>query len=190
MLSQAVLLEDGASVEVGTIGNEGMLGLSLFHDAAVTRTRTVCQLPTEAFRLGASAFHELTRGSDAVHSLLHRYVQARYEQLIQTAACNRHHTTKARCARWLLTTRDRAQADHFPLTHELLSNLLDVRRATITLTANALQQEGCIRYSRGQLTILDRRGLERTACECYRTIKQIYDRLLGEPDRIPAGGER
>jgi CRP-like cAMP-binding protein len=189
MLSQAVLLEDGASVEVGTVGNEGMLGLSLFHASAVARTRTVCQLPSEALRLVASAFQELIRGSDAVHYLLHRYVQARYEQLIQTAACNRHHSTKARCARWLLTTQDRAQADRFPLTHEFLSGMLDVRRATITLTANALQQEGYIRYSRGQLTILDRPGLERTACECYRTIKQIYDRLFGEPDRMSGGRE-
>jgi len=179
MLSLTALLEDGASVEVGTVGNEGMVGLALFLDSAIARTNTVCQLPGEALRLDAAEFVERVHGSEAFHHLLHRYAQARYAQVVQNAACNRHHGTKARFARWLLAAHDRAQDDHFPLTHEFLSNRLDVRRATITLTASALQQAGLIRYSRGHLTILDRPGLERTACECYQTVRQIYDRLLG-----------
>jgi CRP-like cAMP-binding protein len=178
MLALVVMLEDGAGVEVATIGNEGMAGLPLLLASVSTRTWTVCQLPGEALRLEASAFEELVRGSGALQRLLYRYAQVRYDQMVQNAACNRHHGTKARCARWLLTTRDRVEADQFPVTHEFLSSMLDVRRSTITLTASALQKAGFIRYSRGQLTILDRRGLETIACECYRAVKQIYDRLL------------
>jgi len=189
MLGLVFLLEDGAGVEVATIGNEGMVGLPLLLASASTRTWTVCQLPGEALRLEASAFGELVRGSGAFQRLLYRYVQVRYEQMVQNSACNRHHSTKARCARWLLTTQDRVQADQFPVTHELLSTMLDVRRSTISLIASALQKAGFIRYSRGQLRVLDRPGLETMACECYRAVKQISDRLLGEPGRFLGGSD-
>jgi len=178
MLSLIVVLEDGAGVEVTTVGNEGMVGLPLFLGPAVNRTRVVCQLPGEAVRLDASTFTEMTRSSEAFHRLLHYYAQMRYEHVLQTAACNRHHSAEERCARWLLLTHDRVQTDQFPLTHEFLANMLDVRRSTITLTATALQHAGLIRYGRGQVTVLDRDGLETIACECYRAIKQTYDRLL------------
>jgi CRP-like cAMP-binding protein len=178
MLVLVAQLDDGAGVGVATIGNEGMVGLPLILASASTRTWTVCKLPGEALRLEASTFEELVQGSGAFRRLLYGYVHARYDQMVQNAACNRHHSTKARCVRWLLATQDRVQADQFPLTHEFLSNMLGVRRTTISLTASALQQAGLIRYRRGQLTILDRPGLEIIACECYRTVKQIYARLL------------
>jgi CRP-like cAMP-binding protein len=178
MLSLIVVLEDGAGVEVATVGNEGMVGLPLFLGPAIARTRAVCQLPCEAVRLDAAAFTELVRSSDAFQRLLHQYAQTRYDQVIQTAACNRHHSAEERCARWLLLTHDRMQADQFPLTHEFLASMLDVRRSTVTVTANALQQAGFIRYNRGQVTVLDRAGLETIACECYRAIKQTYAPLL------------
>jgi CRP-like cAMP-binding protein len=155
-----------------------MVGLPLFLGPAINRTRAVCQLQCEAVRLDASAFTEFVRSSDTFHRLLHQYAQTRYETVLQTAACNRHHSAEERCARWLLTTHDRVETDHFPITHEFLANILDVRRSTITLTASALQHAGFIRYSRGQVTILDRDGLETIACECYRVIGQTYGRLL------------
>jgi CRP-like cAMP-binding protein len=178
MLSLIVVLGDGAGVEVGTVGNEGMVGLPLFLGPPVAPTRAVCQLPSDAVRLDAAAFTALVRSSDAFQRVLCQYAQMRYAQVIQTAACNRHHGAEERCARWLLLTHDRMQADEFPITHEFLASMLDVCRTTITLTASALQHAGFIRYHRGQVTILDRLGLETVACECYRTIKHTYERLL------------
>ncbi len=179
MVSLLVPMEDGAAVEIATVGNEGLLGMALFLGPSTSQLEAVCQIAGEAARMEAAAFREMVEQSRALHRLLHGYAQARFDQVVQTAACNRHHSTEERCARWLLMTQDRVLGDTFPLTHELLAHMLDVRRATVTLVASALQHAGYIRYARGRVTVLDRAGLEAVACECYRRVRATYERLIG-----------
>jgi CRP-like cAMP-binding protein len=179
MLSLLIVMEDGASVEVATVGNEGIVGLSVVLGRSISHTQTICQIAGDAMRLEVPAFREAAGMGSTLMRVLLGYAQARYDHVTQTAACNRHHSTEERCARWLLMTRDRVRGDHFPLTHEFLASILDVRRSTITLTASALQHAGLIRYRRGYVTILDRPGLEAVACECYWRIRATYDHLLG-----------
>jgi CRP-like cAMP-binding protein len=178
MISLLVIMDDGASIEVAAVGNEGIVGLPLFLGATVGGTQAVVQLPGGAARMGAQAFLAAAVDSSRLRHLLLRYTQARFDQVVQTAACNRHHSTDERCARWLLMIQDRVLAHTFPLTHEFLASMLDVRRATITEVASDFQRSGLIRYARGQITVLDRPGLEAVACECYRIVRQTYDRLL------------
>jgi CRP-like cAMP-binding protein len=175
-----LLARDGsrASMEVGVVGREGMADLSVFLGAAVASTRSIVQVPGEALRIRAEKFRVLVGRDSKLHELLLRYVHVFLVQLTQGLACNALHSVEKRLCRWLLTVNDRAACDRFPLTHEFLAAMLGVRRATVTDAARRLRKAGFIRYGGGQLTVLDRRGLERTACSCYRVIKAELNRLL------------
>jgi CRP-like cAMP-binding protein len=171
--------ESDAAVELATVGNEGMVGLPVFLGTGISPVIAICQVPGESLRMPAEVFKDVIRSNDALHGLLHRYTLALLVQIGQGNACNRLHPVEARCARWLLMTHDRVRADQYLLTHEFLAQMLGVRRASVTTAAGHLQQAQLIRYRRGVITVLDRKGLESAACVCYRIIKEEYDRLLG-----------
>jgi len=169
----------GDSVEVATIGCEGMVGLPLFLGADKAAAEVFIQVPGEGLQLSATQFkYHLGREPSLFKSLL-KYTQALLTQVAQCSACNVYHTVEARCARWLLQTHDRVKGDDFPLTHEFLGLMLGVRRATVTEAAQALQSRKLISYSRGIIEVLNRKGLEAAGCECYQLINSEYDRLLG-----------
>ena len=171
-------MADGAAVEVGTIGNEGMAGLAAYLDAEASESQTFCQLPGAALRVPAAVVTEAA-ARRGVRRLLNRYAQAYLTLVAQGAACNRLHHIEARCARWLLTTHDRVGgADAFPLKQEFLAVMLGVRRPGVTVAAGALQDAGLIRYRRGGVRVLDRAGLEAASCECYGIVRRHFDRLL------------
>lgn len=178
VISLLILMEDGSAVEVGTVGNEGMGGLPLFLGAERIPGLAISQVPGEAMRMKADVFkREVTPGSP-LHYTLQRYTQTLFNQISQTAACNRLHSVEERCCRWLLMTHDRVGKNDFPLTQEFLSEMLGVRRASVSVVAATLQRAGFIRYSRGKITILDREGLESASCECYKIVKAEFERLL------------
>ena len=180
VLSWLAVLEDGSSVEVATIGNEGMTGIRLLLGAETAPARVIVQVPGSAMRLSSAQLKVATfrRDSSLVH-ILHRYLSAFLTQVTQSVACNTLHPLVQRLARWLLMTHDRVQADQFPLTHELLAMMLGVRRASVTEVARKLQNAGLIRYVHGKITVLNRAGLEAASCECYRAVKKDFDELLG-----------
>ena len=168
------------TVEVGTIGNEGMAGLSVFLDADAATSKTFVQVPGHAKRINAEIFATQADERRGLRQILHRYTHAFLTQVAQTASCNRMHEVQERCARWLLMTHDRVEgSDSFPLTHEFLSFMLGVRRAGVTVAAGALQKAGLIRYTRGKITVLDRQGLEEASCECYGIVRAHFQRLIG-----------
>jgi CRP-like cAMP-binding protein len=170
----------GGTVEVGTIGNEGMAGLSVFLDAGAVTSRTFVQVPGHAKRIKAEIFSTQADERRQLRRVLHRYTQAFLTQVAQTASCNRMHEVQERCARWLLMTHDRVDgSDTFPLTHEFLSFMLGVRRAGVTVAAGALQRAGLITYTRGKITVVNRAGLEEASCECYGIVRSHFQRLLG-----------
>lgn len=174
---------NGATAEMGLVGNEGVVGVSLFMGGDTTPNRAVVQGAGDALKLQAKAMREeFSRGSEFQHLLL-RYTQALITQISQTAVCNRLHTVEQRLCRWLLMTRDRTQSDELQMTHEFISNMLGVRREGVTHAAHGLQQRGQISYVRGHIRILDRKRLEISACECYAVVKQEHDRLLNLGDR-------
>jgi CRP-like cAMP-binding protein len=171
-------MADGAGVEVGTIGNEGMVGVAAYLDAEASEAETFIQLPGPALRVPAAVITEAA-ARPGVRRLFNRYTQAFLTQVAQGAACNRLHHLEARCARWLLMTHDRVGgADGFPLKQEFLALMLGVRRTGVTLAAGALQDAGLIRYRRGGIRVLDRAGLEAASCECYGIVRRTFDRLL------------
>jgi CRP-like cAMP-binding protein len=179
ILSMVIDTEDGHTVEVGTVGNEGMAGLPAFHGAESSPTRVYCQVPPcVCRRMPADVFRDETRRPGPLQDLAHRYAQALLNQSAQSTACNRLHPVEERLARWLLMTHDRVEGDELRLTQEVLSEMLGVRRPSVTLAAGALQQAGLIRYARGRVTVLDRAGLESASCECYRVVRAEFDRLL------------
>lgn len=178
VVSLLTVMKDGSAIEVATVGNEGMVGLPVFLGAGSMPGRAISQIPGDALRMTADVFRTEVNAV-ALQQILQRYTQGLLNQIAQSAACNRLHPMIERCARWLLMTHDRVGRDQFPLTHEFLSQMLGVRRATVTVAVGALQQAGLIRSQRGQMTILDREGLESASCECYRIIRDEYDRLLG-----------
>ncbi len=168
------------SIEVGTIGNEGMAGLSVFLDDGIATSKTFVQVPGSGLRIPSADFVRIVEERPALRHLLNRYTHAFITSIAQGAACNLSHQLDERCAKWLLLTHDRVEgADTFPLTHEFLSNMLGVRRSGVTVAAGALQDAGYIRYSRGNITVVDRKGLEGAACVCYRFIRSHFDRLAG-----------
>ncbi len=168
----------GDSIEVATIGYEGIIGLPLFLGGTSATIEIFVQVPGEGLHMPSDAFQRhIAREESLVRALL-RYTQALIIQIAQCAACNAHHTMVGRCARWLLQTHDRAKADSFLLTHEFLGRMLGVRRASVSEAAQALQDLKLIHYSRGTVTVLDRDGLEKAACECYRLIANEYDTLF------------
>ncbi|NNU43283.1 Crp/Fnr family transcriptional regulator [Ramlibacter sp. B156] len=171
-------MEDGASAEIAVVGNEGLVGISLFMGGHSTSSQAVVQAAGQGFRLDAGIMLQEFNRSGAVMHLLLRYTQALITQMAQTSVCNRHHALDQQLCRWLLLTLDRLHSNELVMTQDLLSNILGVRRASISDAAGRLQKDGLIRYERGRVTVLDRPGLEGRSCECYAVVKKEYDRLL------------
>ena len=176
------VMKDGTAVETATIGHEGLVGLPLFLGTDRTAAQGFCQVPGRALRLEADAFRQAIAQIPALRDVTARYTQALFTLVAQSSACNRLHSVEQRCARWLLMTHDRVGRDEFPLTHLFLSQMLGVRRATVTEAAGALQGAGLIEYAYGRIAVRDRPGLERAACECYAIIRREFDRLLHGQD--------
>lgn len=165
------------NLEVALIGDEGMLGITLLLDIDVAPFQALVQGAGSALRLTTSSFNRTLENSTALQRTLKNYLYVSMSQLAQTVVCTRYHVIEARLARWLLMAQDRAHADHFHVTHELIAYILGVRRVGITSAANSLQQQKLISYRRGDITILDRTGLEAAACKCYRVDKETYERI-------------
>jgi CRP-like cAMP-binding protein len=176
MISLVVKM-DASDVEVMTVGNEGVIGISVILGATSTTMEGVCQIPGRALRVSARVLLEEVRRTANVSRLLLGYVEATMVHLAQHAACNRSHSMEQRCARWLLMTHDRIEGDQFPLTQEFLAQMLGVRRATVTAIAGTLQKAGLIKYSRGRMRVVNRRGLEAAACECYEIVRRVMQRV-------------
>ena len=178
IISLLYVMEDGASAEIAIVGNEGILGISLFMGGDSTPSRAVVQSAGHAFRLRAELLKdEFGRFGPTMHLLL-RYTQALITQMAQTAVCNRHHSVDQQLCRWLLLSLDRLESNQISMTQELIANMLGVRREGVTEAAGKLQDAGLIRYHRGRITALDRPGLEARSCECYQVVKTEFDRLL------------
>jgi CRP-like cAMP-binding protein len=171
-------LENGASAEIAVVGNEGVTGVSLFMGGETTPSRAVVQSAGYAYQLvGKLLQHEFTRAGAMQHLLL-RYTQTLLTQMAQTAVCNRHHSLDQQLCRWLLLSLDRLPSNQLVMTQQLIANMLGVRREGVTEAAGKLQAAGLIRYSRGTITVLDRRGLEARTCECYDVVRRECERLL------------
>jgi CRP-like cAMP-binding protein len=173
-------MDDGASVEIATVGNEGLVGVTVAWGAETMNPKefATLQVPGTVVSMDAKAFREEMQRRGALASLVERYTQAFFTQVSQQVACNGLHSVEQRCARWLLLTQDRVGNDEFPMTHEFLAQMLGVRRATVTVTAGILQKAGFAQFSRGRVAVVDREGLENAACECYAVTREVYDRLL------------
>jgi CRP-like cAMP-binding protein len=179
LLSMVTTMEDGSTVESGTIGREGMSGIPVLLNAGQTTMPTFCQIPGDAVRIRAEYLKESYERSDEVRRTLNRYVHTVVIVGSQSAACNALHRVEARMCRWLLMSSDGVASDEVNLTHEYLSTMLGVRRPGVTEVAGKLRAEGLIDYSRGLIRILDRAGMERLSCECYGRVKGEYERLFG-----------
>jgi CRP-like cAMP-binding protein len=178
IVSLLYVMENGASAEIAVVGNEGLVGVSLFMGGESTPSRAVVQSAGQGIRLEARSMkNEFNRAGPALHLLL-RYTQALITQMAQTAVCNRHHSVDQQLCRWLLLSLDRLEGDELVMTQELIANMLGVRREGVTEAALSLQQAGLIRYARGHITVLHRARLEKRTCECYAVVKKEYDRLL------------
>ncbi len=180
IISLHYLLENGASSEVAGVGNEGLLGVSLFMGGHSTPSRAVVQTSGQAYRLGATALMEEFDRSGPVMRLLLRYTQALLTQMSQTAVCNRHHTVEQQLCRWLLLTLDRLPTQELTMTQELIAGMLGVRREGVTEAAGRLQRHGYISNRRGHISVLNRAGLEADVCECYLVVKKEFARLLDD----------
>jgi CRP-like cAMP-binding protein len=178
IVSLLYVMENGASAEIAVVGNEGIVGISLFMGGESTPSRAVVQSAGRGLRLQAQMMKDEFNQAGPVLHLLLRYTQALITQMAQTAVCNRHHSLDQQLCRWLLLSLDRLRGDELVMTQELIANMLGVRREGVTEGALKLQQAGLIRYARGRITILDRGGLEKRTCECYAVVKSEYDRLL------------
>jgi CRP-like cAMP-binding protein len=180
IVSLLYVLENGSSAEIAVVGSEGVVGISLFMGGESTTSRAVVQSAGQGYRLRASFMKEAFHRSPPVMHLLLRYTQALITQMAQTAVCNRHHALDQQLCRWLLLSLDRLKGNGLVMTQELIANMLGVRRVGVTEAALKLQKAGLIRYVRGHITVLDRRGIGQRVCECYLVVKKEYDRLLPE----------
>ncbi|WP_250491399.1 Crp/Fnr family transcriptional regulator [Caballeronia sp. INML2] len=178
IVSLLYVMEDGASAEIAIVGNEGLIGIALFMGGETTPSRAIVQSAGAAFRLDAQILKEEFIRGGPVQRLLLRYTQALITQMAQTAVCNRHHSIDQQLCRWLLLSVDRLPSNELKMTQELIANMLGVRRSGVTEAALKLQDAGLIRYGHGHIQVLDRPGLEKRVCECYRVVKREFDRLL------------
>jgi CRP-like cAMP-binding protein len=182
VISLLYTMADGATAEVGLTGNDGMVGVALVLGGDTTPNRAVVQIAGSALKMRARALQEEFARGGPLQQLLLRYIQALMTQISQTAVCNRLHPVEKRLCRWLLLSHDLVASDELAMTQEFISNMLGGRRESVTVAAARLQDAGLIQYSRGRITILDRAGLEASVCECYRIVRDEFERLLGVRD--------
>ncbi|HEY2896954.1 MAG TPA: Crp/Fnr family transcriptional regulator [Gemmatimonadaceae bacterium] len=174
-----VLVMGTGTIEVGTVGFEGMVGMPLLLHGRSAPTRALVQIAGDGYRISTAAFLRIVAMSDATYRILLRFGLAFFNQVAQSVACNRLHSLEERCARWLLITHDRVEGDEFRLTQEFLSFMLGVHRPAVTLAAGVLQKAGYIHYSRGKIVVTDRTGLEGASCACYQMTRDNYAELIG-----------
>jgi CRP-like cAMP-binding protein len=180
IISLLYIMENGSTAEIGMSGNDGLVGIALYMGGSTTPSRAVVQSAGNAFRMPSRALNdEFSRGG-VFQKILLRYTQSLMTQISQTAVCNRLHSVEQQLCRWLLINHDLLQTNKLIMTHDLIANMLGVRREGVSIAAGHLQQQKLIKYVRGTITMLDRDALERAACECYRVVKDEYDRLLGK----------
>ena len=187
IVSLLYVMEDGASAEIAVVGNEGLIGVALFMGGETTTNRAIVQSAGYAYRLLGQRLKDEFHRNGEMQILLLRYTQALITQMAQTAVCNRHHTVDQQLCRWLLLSLDRLSSNELTMTQELIANMLGVRREGVTEAAGKLQKVGAIRYSRGQIAVLDRPKLEQLCCECYAVVKKETDRLLAHPPVADTG---
>jgi CRP-like cAMP-binding protein len=178
IVSLLYVMEDGASAEIAVVGNEGLVGVALFMGGETTPSRAVVQSAGSAYRLIGQRLKDEFHRNGEMQILLLRYTQALITQMAQTAVCNRHHSVDQQLCRWLLLSLDRLSSNKLSMTHELIANMLGVRREGVTEAAGKLQKLGVIHYGRGRITVLDRPKLQQLCCECYAVVKKETDRLL------------
>jgi CRP-like cAMP-binding protein len=178
IISLLYVMEDGASAEIAVVGNEGLVGIAVFMGGETTPNRAVVQSAGRAYRLGAGVLREEFHRGGPAQRLLLRYTQALIAQMVQTAACNRHHSLDQQLCRWLLLSLDRLPSNEVKMTQQLIANMLGLRRPDVGEAAMKLQEAGLIRYRYGNIEVLDRPGLEKRVCECYASVKREFDRLL------------
>jgi len=179
IVSLLYIMENGSTAEIGVVGNDGVLGIALFMGGNTTPNRAIIQSAGDAYKMKAKdLMDEFSRGGK-FHNLLLRYTQALITQISQTAVCNRLHTVEQQLCRWLLLSHDRLNSDKLVMTHDLISNMLGVRREGVTIAARKLSARKLIKNVRGTMTVLDRPGLEQACCECYKVVNDEYNRLLG-----------
>ena len=181
IVSLLYVMENGASAEIAVVGNEGLVGVSLFMGGESTPSRAIVQSAGSAFRLSAERLKVEFGRHGQMLLLMLRYTQSLITQMTLTAACNRHHTIDQQLCRWLLLSLDRLPSNQVAMTQELIGNMLGVRREGVTHAAGKLQKEGVIDYSRGVITVLNRLRLEKLCCECYSVVRRESDRLLPSP---------
>ena len=190
IVSLLYVMEDGASAEIAVVGNEGILGISLFMGGETTPSRAVVQSQGVGYRLPAQQLKQEFNRSGSLMRLLLRYTQALITQMSQTAVCNRHHSVDQQLCRWLLLSLDRLSSNELTMTQELIADMLGVRREGVTEAAGKLRRAGIIEYSRGRIKVLDRQKLERHVCECYAVVKSEVDRLLSDIPPVAANSTR
>jgi len=179
--SIVTVLEDGTETEVATIGCEGIVGLPVFLGAKQSPGKAFWQVPGKGYRLPVMELKKETARNGTLNDRLRLYAQGLFTQVAQSATCNRAHNVSQRCARWLLMTHDRVPGDEFELTQQFLARMIGIRRTGVSEVAGKLQRARLITYRRGHVTVLNRRGLEKASCECYRVVQNEFDRLLGRP---------
>jgi CRP-like cAMP-binding protein len=179
VVSLLTVLENGTSIELATVGNEGMVEIASILGLAVSESLAIVQVPGTAWRMGVATFRDHMEQLPRLRTLMGAYTMELFTMVAQGTACNQAHTARQRCARWLLMTHDRVLADTFPITQEFLSSMLGVRRATVSIAAESLGRDGLVEYRRGEMRIKDRAGLEAASCECYSLIRDRFDRLPG-----------
>jgi len=178
VISLVTVMEDGDQVEAMTVGNDGFSGIPVFHEVETSKHKGCGQITGTALRLAAGDFCDLARELPHLRRLLHRYSEFVFETVAQSAACNRLHVIEQRCARWLLMSQDRVGRDSFDLTQEFLAEMLGVRRPGVTVAMGILEKAGLIAHGRGNITVVNRAGLEKASCECYRTIRARQAKLI------------